>query len=228
MNSRFSKRRINGLQSFCSAAPGAFQYYSPEHYLTQGRYLYEKENYRLARSYVDIVLKKIVDKDSLTYASAVDLGGLIDLDICHPSAALKAFEQAYTIRKSVLPSDDLFLAASQVNLGLALTEIGEFEKARGYLKQSIDIRIMHSSDRLGNSYSNMAILLLRMGKPDDAEAMLKSCPSLKDFSDETFFQTGNPRFSGSVLLVNPKSMIGTNVVQGYGAIEQNQVRSRAL
>ncbi|CAP86729.1 Pc20g14000 [Penicillium rubens Wisconsin 54-1255] len=186
-------------------------------------YLYEKENYRLARSYVDIALKKIVDKDSLTYASAVDLGGLINLDICHPSAALKAFEQAYTIRKSVLPSDDLFLAASQVNLGLALTEIGEFEKAHGYLKQSIDIRIMHSSDRLGNSYSNMASLLLRMGKPDDAEAMLKSCPSLKDFSDETFFQTGNPRFSGSVLLVNPKSMIGTNVVQGYGAIEQNQV-----
>ena len=216
------------MQSFCSAAPGAFQYHSPEHYLTQGRYLYEKENYSLARSYVDIALKKFVDKDSLTYASAVDLGGLIDLDICHPSAALKAFEQAYTIRKSVLPSDDLFLAASQVNLGLALTEIGEFEKARGYLKQSIDIRIMHSSDRLGNSYSNMASLLLRMGKPDDAEAMLKSCPSFKDFSDEKFLQTGNPRFSGSVLLVNPKSMIGTNVVQGYGAIEQNQVRSRAL
>ncbi|KAJ5260195.1 hypothetical protein N7505_009576 [Penicillium chrysogenum] len=165
-------------------------------------YLYEKENYRLARSYVDIALKKIVDKDSLTYASAVDLGGLINLDICHPSAALKAFEQAYTIRKSVLPSDDLFLAASQVNLGLALTEIGEFEKAHGYLKQSIDIRIMHSSDRLGNSYSNMASLLLRMGKPDDAEAMLKSCPSLKDFSDETFFQTGNPRFSGDMVLLS--------------------------
>ncbi|CAG8147427.1 unnamed protein product [Penicillium nalgiovense] len=191
-------------------------------------YLYEKENYSLSRSYVDIALKKFVDKDSLTYASAVDLGGLIDLGICHPSAALKAFEKAYTIRKSVLPSDDLFLAANQVNLGLALTEIGEFGKAHGYLKQSIDIRIMHSSDRIGNSYSNMASLLLRMGKPDDAEAMLKNCPLLKDFSDETFLQTGNPSFSGSVLLVDPKSMIGTNVVQRYGAIEQNQAHPRAL
>jgi hypothetical protein len=24
-----------------------------------------------------------------------------------------------------------------------------------------------------------------MGKPDEAEAMLKNCPALKDFSDET-------------------------------------------
>ncbi|KAF9242219.1 hypothetical protein DTO006G1_6440 [Penicillium roqueforti] len=165
-------------------------------------YLYETENYSLARSYVDIALQKFVDKDSLAYASAVDLGGLIDVDICHPSAALEAFEKAYALRTSILPSDDLFLAASQVNLGLALTEIGEFEKALGYLQQSIDIRLMHNSDRIGNSYSNLASLLLRMGKPDDAEAILKSCPSLKDFSDETFLQTGNPRFSGDMVLLS--------------------------
>jgi hypothetical protein len=28
-----------------------------------------------------------------------------------------------------------------------------------------------------------------MGKPDDAEAMLEMCPSLKDFTDDTFLQT---------------------------------------
>ena len=97
--------------------------------LMRRRYLYERENYSVSRSCVGIALQKFVNKDSLAYASAVDLGGLIDLDICHPSAALEAFQQAYTIRRSILPSDDLFLAASQVNLGLALTEIGEFEKS---------------------------------------------------------------------------------------------------
>lgn len=84
-------------------------------------------------------------------------------------------------------------------MGLAFTELGELEKARDSLQQSIDIRLMHNSDRIGNSYSNMASLLLRMGKPEEAEAMLKSCPSLKDFSDETFLKTGNPRFSGYVI-----------------------------
>jgi len=150
-------------------------------------------------SYVDIALKKFARKGTLAYASAVDLRGLINLDICRPAVALKAFEEAYKIRTAILPKNDPFLAANQVNIGLAFTELGELGKARDYLQESIDIRMMHNSDRIGNSYSNMASLLLRMGNPNEAEAMLKSCPSLKDFSDETFLKTGNPRFSGYVL-----------------------------
>lgn len=167
--------------------------------LIQSRYLYERENYSVARSYVDVALKKFANKTSLAYASAVDLRGLIDLDICRPATALEAFQEAYELRTAVLPSNDAFLAANLVNLGLALTELGELEKAHNYLQQSIDIRLLHNSDRIGNSYSNMASLLLRMGRPDEAEAMLKRCPSLKDFSDETFLKTGNPRFSGYVI-----------------------------
>lgn len=170
----------------------------------QDRYLYERESYSIARSYVQVALSKFADTQSLAYASAVDLQGLIDLDIGRPTAALQVFEKAYEVRTRILSSDDAFLAANQVNIGLAYTELGELEMARSYLQQSIDIRLMHNSDRIGNSYSNMASLLLRMGKPDDAEAMLKSCPSLKDFSDETFLKTGNPRFSGLVILFKNK------------------------
>lgn len=166
--------------------------------LIAGRYLYERENYTIALSYVDVALRNFSNKKSLAYASAVDLQGLINLDICRPAAALQAFEEAYAIRTAILPSGDAFLAANQVNLGLAYTELGELDKAREYLQQSINIRLLHNSDRIGNSYSNMASLLLRMGRPDEAEAMLKSCPSLKEFSDETFLKTGNPRFSGYV------------------------------
>ena len=143
-------------------------------------------------------MEKFANKDTLAYASATDLRGLINLDICNPAAALEAFEEAYRIRTKLLPTNDPFLAANQVNLGLAYTELGELEKAMDYLQKSIDIRLMHNSDRIGNSFSNMASLLLRLGKPDEAEAMLKSCPSLKDFSDETFLKTGNPRFSGYI------------------------------
>lgn len=167
--------------------------------LIRSRYLYERENYSIALSYVNIALKKFARKGTLAHASAVDLRGLINLDVCRPAVALEAFEEAYKIRTAILPKNDPFLAANQVNIGLAFTELGELGKARDYLQQSIDIRMMHNSDRIGNSYSNMASLLLRMGKPNEAEAMLKSCPSLKDFSDETFLKTGNPRFSGYVL-----------------------------
>ncbi|KAK5169943.1 hypothetical protein LTR16_011869 [Cryomyces antarcticus] len=47
----------------------------------------------------------------------------------------------------------------------------------------------------------MASTLLRLGKPDEAEQMLKRCPSLKNFTDETFLSTGNPRFSGDMMLL---------------------------
>lgn len=32
--------------------------------------------------------------------------------------------------------------------------------------------------------------------------MLKRCPSLKNFTDDTFLQTGNPRFSGDMVLLS--------------------------
>ena len=48
----------------------------------------------------------------------------------------------------------------------------------------------------------MSSLLLRIGRPNDAEEMLSRCPSLKDFSDQTFLETGNPRFSGDMVLLS--------------------------
>ncbi|PKY06620.1 hypothetical protein P168DRAFT_316615 [Aspergillus campestris IBT 28561] len=147
-------------------------------------------------------LKKFDEKGSLAYASAIDLRGLINLDICRPTDALESFKEAYKLRTAILPDNDPFLAASQVNIGITYTELGEHEKAREHLQQSIDIRLMHDSDRIGNSYSNMASLLLKIGDPNGAEAMLKSCPSLKDFSVETFLKTRNPRFSGDMVLLS--------------------------
>jgi tetratricopeptide (TPR) repeat protein len=160
------------------------------------RYLYERENYDTAQYYLEASINTFSDRTSLSYASAIDLCGLIELDVGHPHDSLKYFEEAFNLRKAALPEDDPFLAANFVNYGLAFTEIGDLNKARDYLQKSIDIRLKAKSDRIGNSYSNMASLLLRMDKPDEAEDMLKSCPSLANFTDETFLKTGNPRFSG--------------------------------
>ena len=160
------------------------------------RYLYERERYKTASSYMEAALEKFSDRTSLAYASAIDLQGLIELDMCHPGRALESFERAFDLRRTILAEDDPFLAANLVNLGLAYTELGELEKAHDFLQRSIDIRLACNSDRIGNSYSNMSSLLIRMGKAAEAEEMLRRCPSLKGFTDENFLKTGNPRFSG--------------------------------
>ncbi|KAI1215007.1 uncharacterized protein F4807DRAFT_466343 [Annulohypoxylon truncatum] len=165
-------------------------------------YLYERETYDIARSLVNAAVQTFEDKSTLAYASAIDLAGLIDLDMCQPLLALKPFQEALEIRKRRLGPDDSFIAFSLNNIALAYTEMGNLEEAYSTHQQAIDIRLRTNSDRIGNSYSNMSSLLLRMGKPDEAEEMLGRCPSLKDFTDETFLSTGNPRFSGDMVLLS--------------------------
>ena len=141
-------------------------------------------------------LENLEEKDSLMYASATMLDGLIELDTNNIAKALDSFLVAFNIRKPLLDPDDPFIASSLNALSIAYTELGDFDRAVETGQNAIDIRLRTKSDRIGNSYSNMASTLMRMGKPDEAEEMLKRCPSLKDFTDEIFLQTGNPRFSG--------------------------------
>ena len=164
-------------------------------------YLYERECYDTARIFLKEALDNFQDRFNLAFASAVELLGLIDMDTNFQRKALHSFNQTMEIRKALLGPEDPFIAASLTTLGIVHTELGDLDEAYAYHNKAIDIRLRTKSDRIGNSYSNMSSLLLRMGKADEAEEMLKRCPSLKDFTDETFLKTGNPRFSGYVAMV---------------------------
>lgn len=156
----------------------------------------------MARNFVDVALETFQDKTTLAFASAIDLSGLLDLDMCNPEKAMVPFKTALKIRESQLGPDDPLIASSLNNIAMAYTEMGELEKGYEAHQKAIDIRLRTNSDRIGNSYSNMSSLLLRMGRFDEAVEMLKRCPSLKDFTDETFLKTGNPRFSGDMVLLS--------------------------
>jgi len=159
--------------------------------------------YILAGEMVEQAILTFVDKTTLDYASAIDLRGLIYLDMAQPHDALKLFEQAHQIRRDLLNENDPFIAYSLNNIALALTEMPtELERARAVHQSAISLRLKANSDRIGNSYSNMASLLLRLGLADEAEEMLGRCPSLRDFTDDTFLNTGNPRFSGDMVLLS--------------------------
>lgn len=166
------------------------------------RYLYEREQYDLARTFATTALDTFLDKESLAFASATDLLGLIDLDMNNPKSALDLFNAALAIREAKLGVTDPLIAFSLNNLAIAYTEVPDLEKAAELHKRAIDLRLQNNSDRIGNSYSNLAVLLLRMGRPDKAEETLMKCPSLKDCTDETFLNTGNPRFVGDMVLLS--------------------------
>lgn len=174
-------------------------------------YLYEREKYDIARQLAEQALSLMSDKSSKQYLNAADLLGLIDLDMVRSRAALSIFQQVLATRLAADRKDDAWVAFSLNNIGIAYTELAELDKAYNAHQEAINIRLRLNSNRIGNSYSNMSSLLLRMGRADDAEEMLKRCPSLKDFTDETFIKTGNPRFSGDmVLLSRIRSQQGRN------------------
>lgn len=135
-------------------------------------------------------------KDTLMYAAAVTLRGLLELDTGRVGKSLESFLEGYNIRIKVMDPDDEFIASSLNAISLAYTELNQLSEAKQMGDKAIGIRRRIDSERIGNSYSNMASTLLRLGQPDEAEAMLKSCPSLRNFTDETFLQSGNPRFAG--------------------------------
>ncbi|KAF2124109.1 TPR-like protein [Dothidotthia symphoricarpi CBS 119687] len=165
-------------------------------------YLYERECYDIAKTLIIAALETFEEKSTLSYASAIDLSGLLDLDMNNAKGALRPFEEAFAIRKQLLGPTDGMIASSLNNIALAYTEMDELDKAYSAHKEAIGIRLSTNSDRIGNSYSNMSSLLLKMKRPEEAEEMLKRCPSLKDFTDETFIKTGNPRFSGDMVLLS--------------------------
>ncbi|TPX16451.1 uncharacterized protein E0L32_003745 [Thyridium curvatum] len=165
-------------------------------------YLYEGELYSISRSMIQQAIETFDDTSTLAYASAIDLGGLIDLDMARPSQALAPFKRALDIRLARLGAEDPFIAYSLNNIALAYTEMGELDLAYKAHEDAISLRLKAKSDRIGNSYSNMSSLLLRMNRPDEAEEILARCPELKDFSDETFLSLGNPRWSGDMVLLS--------------------------
>jgi len=164
-------------------------------------YLYKRERYDTARIFIDEALKDFDDTTNLAFASAVEPSGLIHMDLNNQAQALVSFTRAFDIRTRLSAPNDSLIAASLTTLGIVHTELGNLDQAYSYHERALAIRVQTKSDRIGNSYSNISSLLLRMGEADMAEKELKKCPSLKDFTDETFLKTGNPRFSGDMVLL---------------------------
>lgn len=139
------------------------------------------------------------DTSTLAYASAVDLQGLIDMDLNNPVLALASFQKALDIRQTLTSTEDPLVASSINNLALAHTEMGNLGDAYESHERALEIRLKFQPNRVKHTYTNLSSLFLRMGK---AEEWMKKCPSLKEFTDEAFIKTGNPRFSGNMVLLS--------------------------
>ena len=169
------------------------------------RYHYESEDLDTAELLVDKSLH--LEVGPLTRASTWNLLGFIELDRNNAPNALSLFSTALEIRQTRYPDNHDFIASSYNAMSLAYTELGDFFRAVEFGRKAIGIRRKNILSRKndiemqGNSLSNMASTLLRMGHPYEAEETLSRCPSHQKPGLTKMLETGNPRFAGDALLL---------------------------
>ena len=96
----------------------------------------------------------------MTYASALDLRGLVDLDRKQPAEALTSSYAALVTREKILGSNDPFIAFSLDDLAIQYTELPDFSIAKSLHEKAVAVRLQHKRDLIGTSYSNFSALLL--------------------------------------------------------------------
>ncbi|KAF2034858.1 hypothetical protein EK21DRAFT_97087 [Setomelanomma holmii] len=175
-------------------------------------HLYEREVYDIATVMIAAALTSFTQKSTLAYASAIELSGLIDMDMNYPEKALKSYQEALSIRKQVEGESGPLVAASLNTIAMAYTEMSELEKAQSTHEEALEMRIrIGNKSEIGNSCSNFSSTLLKKRKPDDAEAMMCRNPLLQEadlahgsdaLTDEVFIARCTPRFSGTMLLLS--------------------------
>ena len=92
-------------------------------------YLYEREYYDTALRLINESLSNFDNKETLAFASAVELRGLVDMDMNFQDKALDSFVRVMDIRSKLLGPDDGFIVASLTTLGIVHTELGNLDEA---------------------------------------------------------------------------------------------------
>jgi tetratricopeptide (TPR) repeat protein len=162
------------------------------------RFLYETEAYADSMNVVAtcLSLSSRYPKANLKqHASILNIQGLIEVDLGNPSQALLLFEEALGLRQALFAKDDWTVGVALSNVGLACMELGDVDRAMEYYQKALALRRQINCRMLDNSLANLAALLLRMGKPDEAEKMYRSVPGFENITDDDLLRDDKPRYS---------------------------------
>lgn len=169
------------------------------------RYLYEAEYYEESLNLLQVCLQALErkgDTNSSRYAQAHNVTGLVQVDLRENNKALQSLKISLKIREKILPPTDWGIGVSISNVGFAYTEQGDLTQAMNYLQRSLEFRKAINCRMVDNSYANIASCLLRMGKPNEAEAMYTSVPDVRDLTDEQLLRENLPRYSSGMQLLS--------------------------
>jgi tetratricopeptide (TPR) repeat protein len=160
--------------------------------------MYETETYADCVSIAGAAFS-VSSKHSLSrtshHAAIINIQGLIKVDLGNPKQALIHFQEGLRLREATLGQDEWGTGVSISNVGLAYMEMGETELAMKWATRALEFRQRIKCRMLDNSLANLAALLIRMGKPEEAEEMYRRVPGLEQFTDDDLLRDDKPRYA---------------------------------
>lgn len=136
----------------------------------------------------------LAPKHSLKCAAALNIKGPIEMDLGNSSVAVGLIKEGLRLRELLYTNPDNWgIAASMGNLALAYMEMGDVDLSLEYHNKALGFRKRIRFERLGNSYFNLSALMVRMGKPEDAEEMYRKVPGIGSATFYDLLDDDKPR-----------------------------------
>lgn len=165
------------------------------------RYLWEKQQPELAKSFFCFGLSLGVEQHTTMVAQAYRLLGHNFLDMARPSAALDAYQQALSIRQKLEGANSPRIAEIYDSIACSYTEIGKTELAMEYLAKATAIHNINDPKKMSRTEAIRAMAFLRAGKPNEALDALHKCWELQNLSEEQVAISKYPKHSGDIVLL---------------------------
>ncbi|KAJ8065271.1 hypothetical protein OCU04_005970 [Sclerotinia nivalis] len=170
------------------------------------RYLYESEEYADSAGMIDTCLSlasKHSLQETLQCAAVLNVKGLIEVDLGNSSTAVGYLREGLRLKESLCTNPDNWsIAASMSNVGIAYMEMGKVDLSMEYHNKALEFRKRIKYKRLDKSYFNLTALLVRMGKPDQAENMYRQVPGIGGLTDDDLLNDDKPRAASGLQVLS--------------------------
>lgn len=165
------------------------------------RYLWEKEQPALAKSFFEFGLSIDEGVSGPVAAQAHRLLGHVFLDLGQPHAALAAYKKTLELREKLNGVGSPPVADVCDSVACSYTEVGDVEQAFEYLEKATAIHNAHDPSKVMRTLSIRAMTCLRAGQPEDALAAIRECWRLQGMTQKEIETSSYPKHSGDIMLL---------------------------
>ncbi|KAH6889142.1 hypothetical protein B0T10DRAFT_47545 [Thelonectria olida] len=167
-----------------------------------GTYLWEKEQFVLAKTFFEFGLRISSDIPGPIAAQAHRLLGHVYLDLAQPRAALDAYKKTLDLRENLDGPDSPPVADVCDSVACAYTEAGDVDQAFTYLDRATIIHNANDPRKITRTLAIRFMTCLHARQGDDALSAIRECWRLQNKTQTEIETSTYPKHSGDIMFLS--------------------------